>query len=245
MSRGISAVARRGQGEFVAGHDRFWRLARQRQGAALLLGGFLVLALSVQVRWTVPLDTEIAVAASRVELEAGPLEPLLSGLTILGGVGLSAVLGAGLGAWLWWRRWGWRAAAPLLLVAAILVEVLLKSVVYQPDTAYLLVSHRPLHATVFPPFPLNLVRPPYAFPSGHAARLAFLATLSLRFGVSRLPARSVRLVVGTAVALGVLLSAGERVYTGEHWFSDVIGGLLLGVWLGVVAVEMLGWRGDA
>ena len=62
--------------------------------------------------------------------------------------------------------------------------------------------------------------PRNSYPSGHAARAAFLALLIA--GLAR--RRAVTLVV-MAVALAVMVS---RVYTGTHWTSDVVGGALLG-----------------
>jgi len=56
---------------------------------------------------------------------------------------------------------------------------------------------------------------PGAFPSGHVARIAFLA------GIARIP---LWLAVG-AVALMMV----TRVYLADHWPADVLGGLLLGL----------------
>ena len=54
-----------------------------------------------------------------------------------------------------------------------------------------------------------------SFPSGHVARDAFLLLV-----MQGLP----RIAVGVALALIVL----SRVYLGEHWPSDAVGGLVLG-----------------
>jgi len=60
---------------------------------------------------------------------------------------------------------------------------------------------------------------PYSFPSGHTTRTTFLAGTLLR----GTPWLAAALVVCMMAAL---------VYLGDHWTSDVVGGLCLG-WLGV------------
>jgi membrane-associated phospholipid phosphatase len=84
-------------------------------------------------------------------------------------------------------------------------------------------------------------RPSFGFPSGHVVRfmifygfLFALAYFKLRYGVGR---------TLTLILLGVLLiSIGlSRVYVGEHWPSDVLGGYLTGLcWLGPALLAY--WR---
>jgi membrane-associated phospholipid phosphatase len=59
------------------------------------------------------------------------------------------------------------------------------------------------------------VSEPYSFPSGHTMRTTFLAGTALR----QVPAAAGALVVAMMAAL---------VYLGDHWMSDVAGGLCLG-----------------
>ena len=106
------------------------------------------------------------------------------------------------------RRGHGAAWIPLLLAAVAAVEVALKMFVAQP------IPPRELSRTV-ELIPFVHVALPGAFPSGHVARTAFLV------GIARLPTW----VAGFAVALMML----TRVYLADHWPSDVLGGLLLGV----------------
>jgi len=82
------------------------------------------------------------------------------------------------------------------------------------------------HLIVHPGPPLALTRPiarpgltihatPYGYPSGHTMRTTLLAGTLLR----RMPALAAALVVAMMASL---------VYLGDHWTSEVLGGLCLG-----------------
>ena len=113
-----------------------------------------------------------------------------------------------------WRRGLDTATVPLLLAVVTAVEVALKLTVPQPLPPEELSRSVELVPFVHVPFA-------GAYPSGHVARIAFLA------GVARLPL--------WLAALGVALMMVTRVYLADHWPSDVLGGLLLGVLVAQVA----------
>ena len=114
-----------------------------------------------------------------------------------------------------WRRGSVDAWwVPLLVVVVTLIEIAVKTVVPQAQPPEELSRSDEV-------VPLLRVTFAGAFPSGHVARIAFLA------GIARIPT--------WLAALAVALMMVSRVYLGDHWITDVVGGLFLGLLVAQVA----------
>jgi undecaprenyl-diphosphatase len=150
----------------------------------------------------------------------GELNDVTAVTTEVGGtitVTILAVLAVAAAA-LVWRRW----REPMLVAVAVAGEVAIFLVI-----TLLVDRQRP------PVKHLDEAPPTSSFPSGHTA-----ATVALWGALAVLASERARsaLVRGIVLALAFglpLLVASSRLYRGMHFFTDVLGGALLGVvWLG-------------
>jgi membrane-associated phospholipid phosphatase len=114
------------------------------------------------------------------------------------------------------------------------IELFGKSYVNHPPPAQWML--RTVHDIPFPQFH---VRAEFSYPSGHSGRALFITSLvclyillSKRFTI--LPKIA---LIGLLTVYDVLMLT-SRVYLGEHWLSDVIGGTLLGISCGVIGVAI-------
>jgi membrane-associated phospholipid phosphatase len=193
--------------------------------SALGLGAFVVLAVVVNARLLFSVDLDATIA---VQPLAGPALDLASwAVSVLLSAELSVVYALVL-SWLLWRRGaGLWSVAPLAFVVPVGIETVLKTVVNQPWVP--LTYYRDVH------YPLATLSLQGTFPSGHALRGAwfcvFLAVLlRARRGIGRW-------LVPVACALVAILLGLTRIYLGDHWLSDVVGGLLLGGALALIAAQ--------
>lgn len=108
--------------------------------------------------------------------------------------------------------------APLMAVGALSVTiyVIIQAIIQRPRPSADLV-HVIRHTSSF------------SFPSGHVVFFSWLLVLLIVcLALGRLP-RPLLAMAWTAAAMVLLLACIGRVYLGEHWPSDVLGGLALGL----------------
>lgn len=192
----------------------------------ILLGALMALGVAVAAGWTGPLDA--AVANAVVAVRSPLLTYVASSFTALGSEPVVTLLAV---------------VAVLYCVSAgrarLVFTLLWIPLTFLLSTAVKLLVHRPR-----PLQALIVVPASYSFPSGHAAAASalFLTLALLATGAER-RAGPRRFLVGAALLLAVLV-AWSRVYLGVHYFSDVMGGLLLGS-AGAVAATAAVRRSDS
>lgn len=193
----------------------------------------LDLAVTVKVQEKIDQSTHLR-AASIVSniMESG---------AFFGGPEFTSVMVFSMALWLFSTRTRpgarWKSVIILVLFLLILaVEFLGKTIVSHPPPPYFLLKNP---TTIFPKYH---VAEAYSFPSGHAARATFLAIVSLCM-IARMSKAWQKVHLRTSVICGVIfyvvLVGVSKVYLGHHWFSDIVGGMLLGGALGVVSYAVV------
>ena len=180
-----------------------------------LAATFVVLAVlaSIGHRWLLAVEAPVSDT-----LRGQSLITAFGLITFIGGTEVAIVIALGLAAATWRRCRNFAVAYPATLVVGSILNVGLKELIGRPR----------------PPNPVTGVALA-SFPSGHSLQATLLLGLlpAAVYLLTNRPQLFKAAIVASAV--GIIAVGASRVYLGAHWPTDVIGGILVGVGLIVVA----------
>ena len=168
--------------------------------------------------------TDLRVAAAFQHIYQSALLVPAQAIALLGGVEVTFGLAAILFAFLWQAGYRLQSVAVLALPLATGLEELYKQIIFHPSPSGR-ISHPdgPSFTDLFAG-----AQGGNSYPSGHLTRALVVYGLSA-FVVYRLAESQRRGALAvTGAALIVTAVACDRLFLGVHWFSDVMGALLLG-----------------
>lgn len=129
----------------------------------------------------------------------------------------------------WLAILGW-----LMVIPGTLGEVFGKLVLFHPGPPVFF--HRTLLSQSLPSF---YVHTNFSYPSGHMTRTIFIITiLGCLFFFSKLNLLLKYGAIFTLIGFGLMMGL-TRIYLGEHWLSDVVGGTLLGAGFGFLSCMLI------
>lgn len=157
------------------------------------------------------------------------LDGIFSWFSVLGSYQVTGVIWLLIFIWLLIKRFWGTAVSLFLLPLALLIEVFGKVFVHHPAPPFLF-----YRGVLDVNLPLELVHDFYSYPSGHETRTAFLIVFMMVYLYFR-KGRSFQLLTQPVLALILVIMTVSRIYLGEHWTSDVVGGFLIGTSFGMLS----------
>ena len=184
--------------------------------AVLMLGLFAILSVTVNAGALYALDRWLLAAAQKPTGNA--LDALMFAVSLLGSIEVTGVVILAIVVWPLLRRrpLGPADLVPLVIVTVgTVIEVASKTLIHQPSPPGSLARGPRLGITL---------ATAYSFPSGHMLR----ATMAYGLAAVRVLPRGRRPYWPWLYLALIFLIGYSRVYLGQHWPTDVVGGVLLG-----------------
>ncbi|MBI2022079.1 phosphatase PAP2 family protein [Candidatus Daviesbacteria bacterium] len=150
-------------------------------------------------------------------------------LSIVGSLEITGLIWVVIFVYLLLKRKFLTSLSLLLLPIALAIELFGKVFVYHPGPPFLF-----YRGVLNFNFPSHYISTDYSYPSGHVLRTSFLLIFLILIILFK-GKRFLNLSIAFFLFVFLLLMLISRIYLGEHWTSDVIGGLLLGGSLGLLS----------
>lgn len=189
---------------------------------------FFVLGLFVNFSFTKPIDAEI----TRILQSITPysFDPFLSWFSLFGS--FFVIVGFTVLFLLIFKKFRLVIVYLIAIFLTHIIEIFGKNFIIQPIPPREIVRTKLLFYISHPDIPLK-----FAFPSGHSLRTVLSGVIFFYLvSKSKLKAWQ-KLILKIFIIISVFIMLYSRISLGEHWFSDVLGGAILGYLAGLLTLK--------
>lgn len=154
-------------------------------------------------------------------------------LSILGSAEISMTIWIMLSVYLVLRKFWLSFFSMALLPFALVTELFGKVYLYHPGPPFMF-----YRGTIDFDFPSSHIQTEFSYPSGHMIRTTFISSFILFYILLR-GKKNIKPISIPITAAFIIIMSISRIYLAEHWTTDVIGGILIGISAALLSASTL------